>query len=104
MPFQKRKFTCDSFNLIYIIVCPNCNEEYIGETGIGKSKLRDRVRVHRQHIKQPEYATCNVSKHLRTCGRGNFKIFPLLQLKENSTDLRRTIELDFIKKYKVKLN
>ena len=39
----KNRFTCDSFNLIYVIIC---KEEYIGETGEGKTKLRDRVRVY----------------------------------------------------------
>ena len=30
-------------------------EEYIGETGEGKTKLRGKVRVYRQHIWQPQY-------------------------------------------------
>ena len=49
----KSSFNCDSSNLIYVLTCPTCKEEYIGETGIGKTKLRDGVRVYRQHIKQP---------------------------------------------------
>ena len=51
----KTYFSCDSYNLLYIINCPTCGEEYTDETGIGKTKLRNRVRVYRQHIKQPEY-------------------------------------------------
>ena len=46
----KCKMTCDSRNLIYVVICPTCKEEYIDETGIGESKLRDRVRIYRQHI------------------------------------------------------
>ena len=64
--------TCDSRNLIYVVICPTCKEEYIGETGIGDSKLRDRVRIYRQHIRQPEHKKLKVEKHLRTCGEGNF--------------------------------
>ena len=30
-------------------------EEYIGETGERKTKLRGKVRVYRQHIRQPQY-------------------------------------------------
>ena len=45
-----------------------------------------------------------VEKHLRTCGKGNFTIFPFLQLHSNDTDLRREYEDYFIKKYKTKLN
>ena len=47
----KNRFTCDSFNLIYVVICDTCKEEYVGETGEGKTKLRDRVRVYRQHIR-----------------------------------------------------
>ena len=35
----KTRFTCDSSNLIYIVICPNCKEEYIRETGINLTKL-----------------------------------------------------------------
>ena len=35
----KNRFTCDSFNLIYVIICDTCKEEYIEETGEGKTKL-----------------------------------------------------------------
>ena len=52
--FLKAKMACDRRNLIYVVICPACKEEYIGETGIVDSKLRDRVWVYRQHIRQPE--------------------------------------------------
>ena len=72
----KNRFTCDTFNLIYVIICDTCKEEYIGETGEGKTKLRDRVRVYR--IQQPQYQQLKVEGHLRVCGIGQFRIFPLL--------------------------
>ena len=100
----KSRFSCDSSNLLYVIFCPSCGEEYIGETGIGKTKLRDRVRVYRQHIKQPEYQQLKVEEHLRTCGKGAFKIFPLLQMRSNDTDLRRSYEKRFQMSFKPKLN
>ena len=70
----KTYFSCDSYNLLYIIICPTCGEEYTGESGIGKTKLRDLVRVYRQHVRQPEYQKLKVEEHLRTCGKGTFKI------------------------------
>ena len=100
----KSRFSCDSSNLLYVIFCPSCGEEYIGETGIGKTKLRDRVRVYRQHIKQPEYQQLKVEEHLRRCGKGAFKIFPLLQMRSNDTDLRRSYEKRFQMSFKLKLN
>ena len=100
----KTKMTSDSRNLIYVVICPTYKKEHIGETGIGDSKLRDRVRIYRQHIQQSEREKLKVEKHLRTCGKGNFTIFPFLQLRSNDTDLRREYEDYFIKKYKTKLN
>ena len=43
----KNRFTCNTFNLTYIVICDTCKEEYIGGTNEGKTKLRDRARVHR---------------------------------------------------------
>ena len=68
--------SCDSSNLIDVLVCSGCYGEYIGETGINQQKLRDRVRVSRQHIRQPEYQQLKVEEHLRNCLNGEFKIFP----------------------------
>ena len=48
-------FTCDSSNLIYVIICDKCLEEYIWDTEEGKTKLREAVRVYGQHIRQPQY-------------------------------------------------
>ena len=59
----KTSMTCDSTNLIYVVICSGCNGEYIGETGINKQKLRDGVRVYRQHIRQPEYQQLKVEGH-----------------------------------------
>ena len=84
----KNRFTCDSFNLIYVVICGTCKEEYIGETGEGKTKLRDRVRVYRQHIQQLHYQQLKVEGYLRVCGNGEFRIFPLLQMRLQDTNLR----------------
>ena len=57
--------TCRSRNLIYVVICPTCKKEYIGKTGIGNSKFRDRVKTYRQHIRQSEHAKIKVEKHFR---------------------------------------
>jgi len=100
----KSPMSCDSSNLIYVVICPTCGEEYIGETGRNNTKLRDRVRVYRQHIRQPQYQMIKVEEHLRTCGNGKFSIFPFLQIRSDDPDLRKTYEKMFIQKFKVKLN
>ena len=44
--FFKTKMTCNSRNLIYVFIWPTCKEEYIGETVIGNTKVRDRFRIY----------------------------------------------------------
>ena len=100
----KAHFSCDGSNLLYVVICPTCGEEYTGETGVGKTKLKDRVRVYRQHIRQPGYQKLKVEEHLRTCGEGIFKTFPLIQMRSSEVDLRRSYKRNFMKKYKRKLN
>ena len=68
----KIRLTCDSFNLIYVVICDTCKEEYIGETGKGKTKLRDRVRLYRQYIRQPQHQQLKVEGHLRVWDNGKF--------------------------------
>ena len=100
----KKCFACDSFNPIYVVICSTCKEEYIGETGEGKNKLRDRVRVYRQHTRQPRYQELKVEGHLRVCCNGEFRIFPLLQMRSQDTYLIRGYETRFHQKFKTKLN
>ena len=100
----KSYFKCDSFNLMYIFICDKCKEEYIGETGEGKTKLRDRIRIYGQHFRQPNYQQLKVEGHLRVCGNGKFQIFPLLQMRFQDTNLRRSYETRFQQKFKTKLN
>ena len=99
----KTPMTCDSANLIYVVICLGCNGEYIGEAGINKLKLRDRVGVYRQHIRQPEYQQLKVEGHLRNCSNGEFTIFPFLQMRSWDKDLRRSYELMFQEIYRTKL-
>ena len=100
----KNRFTCDIFNLIHVVICGTCKEEYIGETGERKTKLRDRVRVYRQHIWQPQYQQLKVEEHLRVCGNGEFRIFALLQMRSQDANLRRSYKTRFQQKFKAKLN
>ena len=49
--------SCISFNVIYVFMLSSCLEEYIGEKSKGKTRLRDRVGVYRQQIKQTRAST-----------------------------------------------
>ena len=100
----KSSMSCESSDLIYVVVCPNCESEYIGETGINRQKLRHRVRIYRQHIWQPMYQMLKVDEDLRNCGDGHFKIFSFLKVRRKDTELRRAFEERFQLKFKTRLN
>lgn len=97
----KSSMTCKSKNLIYCMTCPTCEENYIGQTG---TKLADRVRVHKQQIKDPTIRNTPCSEHFDSCGKGHFYIFPFYKIKEENEQLRKAKEQYFISLFKPKLN
>ena len=70
--YEVKNISRDSCNLICVVICDTCKEEYFEETRGGKTKLRDRVRVYWQHIWQPRYQQLKVEGHLRSCANGGF--------------------------------
>ena len=52
----KNRFTCDSFNLIYVVICHICKKKYIGQTGEGKlvvclkTAVISEIRVNRKYL------------------------------------------------------
>ena len=46
--FKLKGFSiCDSFNIVYVVICDTCKDDCIGGPGEQKSKLSDSVRVYR---------------------------------------------------------
>ena len=87
-----------------MVICDKCKEEYIGERGKGKTKLRDRVRVCHQNIWQPEYQQLKVEGHLGVCGNDEFQIIPFIQMRSQDTSSRRIYEKRFQQKFKTNLD
>ena len=83
------------------MTCTSCGENYIGQTG---TKLTDRVRVHKQHIRDTSVRTTPCSEHFDLCANGNFHIFPFYKINEENEQLRRTKEEYFIRLFQPKLN
>ena len=42
----KSVMSCNSFNVIYVVFCFGCLEEYTGEICVGKTKLRKSEHMH----------------------------------------------------------
>lgn len=90
---------CNSTYVIYAIICQNCPRTYIGEC----KNLRTRTNLAINQIKHERYRKLDVSHHIFTCGKGNFKLIPFFQSKDILIE-RKTMELYFINKYESSLN
>ena len=98
IPFRiNRSLTCDSSNVIYVIRCENCLEEYIGCT----NSLRNRTALHKNHINNEANRKQFVSKHIFECGK-KFQIAPIYQNHDYKSLLLR--EKRFISTYNPSLN
>ena len=96
-----RLFSCDSKNVIYILICKSCWRFYIGET----SDLKPRIRKHVSDIKHPKNSYCRVlAEHLRKCSplTPQFNIFPFLYVDNQAR--RRFIEKRLILRFQPPLN
>ena len=102
--FVHESMTCEVKNVVYVIKCRGCGDEYIGETG---NFLRRRVTVHNQQIRDPNTRILFVSEHLNVCAQQmnpKYHIFPFYKMYSDSTSLRRAKEHYFIKLLKPELN
>ena len=88
-------------NMVYVITCAGCGQNYIGETG---DVLRNRVTVHKQQIRDPD---TRVSAHIDECAAGltpQFTIFPFYKILSSTESMRKNKERFFILKFKPALN
>ena len=94
--------SCDVKNVIYVITCRGCGENYIGET----TNLRHRTTVHNQQIRDPGTRKIPLSAHLDTCSNADPKyfIFPFYKMPTMESSRRKMKEAHFIKCFKPKLN
>ena len=99
--YVNENMSCKSKNLLYCIICNNCGDEYIGQTG---TQLTARMRVHRQQINDPSIRNTPCSEHFDNCAMGNYQVFPFYKLKTDSTSMRLVKENYFIKLFSPKLN
>ena len=67
--------TCDVKNVLYVMKCSGCGEEYIGQTG---DYLRKRVTVHNQQIRDPRTRMLYVSGHIDTCAHQTIPKYTIL--------------------------
>ena len=98
----RQRLTCKSVNVLYIITCTGCNEQYVGMTTLA---LARRFTLHRQHIDCPEYRKLGVSQHLADCSNKQIKftVSPFYKISAEKDVLLAKEQL-FIRQFKPSLN
>lgn len=91
---------CTAKNVIYVLICKNCDLYYIGKT----VNLRNRMTTHRAAVRNYFQREMEVSKHMHECSGGDFWVLPIHKMKYNSLIAHLVIEDSFILKYKPTLN
>ena len=82
--------SCDVKNVVYVITCRGCNENYIGET----VNLRHRTTVHNQQTRDPSTRMIPLSAHIDNCSDKDPKyyIFPFYKVKTMDAAVRKMKE------------
>ncbi|OOZ70928.1 hypothetical protein BOW49_13320, partial [Solemya velum gill symbiont] len=97
----KTDMNCKSKNVIYAVICQQCEEFYIGQTSM---ELRLRMTLHRQQTRVADVRFLKVSKHFHQCSKGKFKVFPIYKLFNNNTFELEEKEQYFIRMLEPGLN
>ena len=88
----KNYFSCDSKDVIYILICKTCDNFNLGQT----QDFKQRTAKHKSDVKNPHNNTCRIcSEHLRYC---------LSFYYETNTTLREYKEKRYILRWKPPLN
>ena len=62
----KRCFTCDNKDVLYVLICNNCDFFSIEQT----EELKQRTQKHKSDVIHPNNSNCNkCSEHLRICSK-----------------------------------
>lgn len=98
----KQNLTCKSSNVLYIITCNGCQEQYVGMTN---NTLAKRFTVHRQQINNSKYRQIGVSEHIDKCCSHDIKftVTPFYKISSDKTT-GETKEQLFIQQFKPSLN
>ena len=97
----KNSFNSDSSNLIYVVICQGCKQEYTAETDC---LMKERINICKQHTRQSQYRQMAVEEHLCICGDPTFYMFLFFKIFQENKSLRKSYEDYFIDKFKPLLN
>ena len=97
-----RLFSCSSMNILYILICRYCCENYLGKS----DSTKRRITKHKSDVLRPENSNCRVcTDHLRACSNlvePYFTLYPFFYV--DDPGLRHFMERRFINSFKPTLN
>ena len=98
---QLKQYTnCHTQNVIYLITCDKCQEQYVGETG---NSIHTRANQHRSDITVGNKNIPTV-RHFKRCDRENMKLTVIEKLRSTDQYTRRAREEYWINKLKPAIN
>ena len=92
----KFAISCMSFNIVYLITCRRCGQQYVGETG---QPLHCRINSHRSDIKQRRTEKSPVAEHFNGEGHTlvDMTVVAIDQLYSHDSCLRKIRESRWIR-------
>ena len=97
-----RLFTCNSKNILYVLLCKNCCENYLGKS----DTIKHRIAKHKSDVLNPHNSMCKIcTNHLRDCSKfvePYFVFYPFFYVEEPG--LRHFMERWFLNSFKPTLN
>ena len=97
-----RLFSCNSINILYVLICRLCPENYLGKS----DSTKRRVSKHKSDVFKPENSNCRVcTDHLASCSKlvePFFRFYPFFYV--DDPGLRHFMERRFINSFKPTLN
>ena len=79
---------CNCNNVIYFIICKNCQEQYVGSA----TNFKSRFTIHKSDIKANK-DSCGTAKHFNSMCKNDNEIFQFLsvQVIKQSTDIEEIL-------------
>ena len=95
----QKYYTCDTDNMIYMLECCKCRDQYIGQS---KGSLRDRFTDHIGYVRRKENKSTGNHFNLRGHSMSDMSISVLEQVKQRDRFYRETRESYWIEQFNLK--
>ena len=96
----RQHITCRTANVIYVITCAKCKQQYVGETS---NSIRTRANQHRSDITTGNKNIPTV-RHFKACGLQHFQLTVVERVRRHDVETRRARESFWIERIRPAIN